>query len=193
MKNLVATIALIASVNSFAAVNYSASVELPTSASQIKLASAEYQLIPTKTIVRTIPGCVETPETYGTCTTTVVLESEGAVVAHVSYLDLQFSEPEVQWVSVNLKTDSFSPEAVTALKAASPAWRFPFSKVRAEFAKNNLSASVKTISKDIQVIDMRNSKICQRNDDGEILGNCSDVLVYKTAKTSVKEVSVLKK
>jgi hypothetical protein len=147
MKSLAIVFGLVAAVNSFAGVIYSNTADLSTSTTQFKLDSAEYKLIPTKTEVRPIPGCVQNGEiSHPTnCEDTIVLESQPVVHVNVSYVDptLVSEGYDKSWIGFTFKLEDFSAEDVAALKAAYPTWRHPFSRAGQKFAKKNLSLEVK--------------------------------------------------
>ena len=87
----------------------------------------------------------------------------------------------------------FSEDEVASLKAAYPTWRHPFTNAGRRFAKNVLKMEVKTAERTIQVVDVRNSKLCPVLESGETYPGCEEILVYKPATTYVKEVTVSKK
>jgi hypothetical protein len=186
---------LLASVNSFAGVIYSNTADLSSSTSQHKLADAEYKLIPTKVEYREIPGCREDGEVQRECTETIVLESQPVIAVNVSYVDSMFSSEgnDKNWLTLNMKLEDFSAEDVAALKASYPTWKHPFSRAGQKFAKKNLQLQVVNAARTIQVVDVRNSKLCPVLESGETLPNCVEHIVYKPATTTVKEVTVLKK
>ena len=102
MKNLVFVVALVASNIALASVNYYNQVVLSNSASQVQLTNAQYDLVPTKTAVRPIPGCNTGGEAGNNCEETIVLESEAVIRANISYVDRTFvSDPnDKSWTSV---------------------------------------------------------------------------------------------
>lgn len=186
---------LLATVNAFAGVIYSNTADLSSSTSQHVLADAEYKLIPTKVEYRWIPGCREDGEASRDCRETVVLESQPVIAVNVSYVDSMFSSEgnEKNWLTLNFKLEDFSAEDVAALKASYPTWRHPFSRAGQKFAKKNLQLQVVKATRTIQVVDVRNSKLCPVLESGETYPNCVEHIVYKPASTTVKEVTVLKK
>lgn len=195
---LVAAIAF-ASVVAQAEVNYSNQVVLSSSATNVQLADAEYVLIPTRTEVRPIPGCHPHGENSFDCNETVVVESEAAIRANISFKDSTFGSGDgaldKQWISVLFRTTDFSADEVASLQAVYPGWKHPWSKVQAQFAKNKLSLSVEKVKQPLQVVDMKKSKICQINhESGEKLNpNCQDQIVYKDSWTMVFVATVTKK
>lgn len=190
MKTFVMALTLLASMSSFAA-----TADLSGSTTQHKLADAEYKLIPTKVEYREIPGCREDGEASRDCTEVIVLESKPVIVANVSYVDPMFSSEgnDKNWLMLQFDIAEFSEEEVASLKAAYPTWRHPFSNAGRRFAKNVLKMEVKTAARTIQVVDVRNSKICQVLESGETYPGCVENIVYKPATTYVKEVTVSKK
>lgn len=172
------------------------SAELPNSSTQIKLTDAVYAVIPTRTEVRQIPGCNSGGEAGQDCTQTVVLESEAMIQANVSYIDGQFSYGEGdngQNLVLNFKLADFAASEVAALRAVYPTWKHPFSKAPRAFAARNLQLTVRNVEKTIQVVDVRNSKICPIGESGQADGNCVEKLVYKNVKSTAKEVTVSSK
>lgn len=190
MKNLMIVLSLVTSMSSFAV-----TVDLSGSTSQHKLVDAEFKLIPTKVEYREIPGCREDGEASRDCTEVIVLETKPVITANVSYVDSMFSSEgnEKNWLSLNFEASEFSAEEIASLKAAYPTWRHPFSNAGRRFAKNVLKMEVKTAARTIQVVDVRNSKLCPILESGETYPGCVENLVYKPATTYVKEVTVSKK
>lgn len=189
MKSFAIAFALLSSVSAFAA-----SADLSIGTRNFKLVDAEFKLIPTKTEIRQIPGCSPYGERNPSdCEEVIVLETREAVVANVSYDD-PFSASEgnqVSWLTLELDMADFSAEDIESLKKAYPTWRHPFSKAGRNFARKNLELSVVRAERTIQIVDVRNSKLCPQNgESGETLPGCVERLVYKDAKTTVNEVTV---
>jgi hypothetical protein len=196
MKSFALIFVFFAAVNSFAEVIYSSSADLSTGTRLFKLDTAEYKLIPTKTEIRQIPGCFPHGERHPSeCQTEVVLESQPVVHVYVSYQDplMQSESNEKSWVGFNFRLEDFSAEDVAALKSVYPTWRHPFSKIGSKIAKKNFTLEVKKSERTIQVVDVRNSKLCPIMENGEPVPGCVERIVYKPAKTWVNEVSLLKK
>lgn len=197
MKSFALAIGLLAAVNSFAGVIYSNTADLATQTSNFKLDSAEYKLIPTKTEIRTIPGCNPNGEAGNICTEEVVLESQAVVHVNVSYYDPSLQSDggmQKSWIGFNFRTEDISAEDLAALKAAYPTWRHPFSKAGKRVGQKNFELTVKNrAERTIQVVDVRNSKLCPVLESGETYPGCVEVIVYKPAKTWVNEVTVNKK
>ncbi len=194
MKTLAIAFTLAASFNSFAGIVYSNTADLRTSANQIKITDAEYKLLPTKVEVRDIPGC-QISESNSICTETVVLESQPAIVVNVAYVDSMFRQEGnlKENLALNFRLEDFSADDVEALQAASPTWAHPFSTAGKAFAARNLELQVVKAQRTIQVVDVRNSKICRTLESGEMEPGCKENIVYKPATTTVKEVTVLTK
>lgn len=195
MKGLLFVLALAVSANSFAGDLFSKTKVLDLGTSNFKIEYAQYGAIPTKTEVRTIPGCDVTADRHPVdCEETVVLESETVVSVIVTYKD-PTSVDEYQtpaWLTFNFRPEEISAEDLAALRSVS--WRTPFSKIPANVAKKNFTLEVKRVQKDVQVIDMANSTICATNvETGAVIFNCEENIVYKTVQRWFKEVSVLKK
>lgn len=197
MKKLIFAATLMAACFATAAVNYSNQVTLSSSAGQIKLTDVQYDLIPTRTVVRPIPGCNPYGEQGGPCEETIVLESEAVIRANISYVDSTFSSDgnEVSWTSVVFRTSDFSAADVNSLKAVYPTWKYPFSNVARNFARNKMTLSAQTVKQTIQVVDMKNSRFCDvNNETGEKLNpSCRDQVVYKDSWTNVVLVTVKRK
>ncbi len=188
---------LLVGSNAFSAdVNYGNTADLSTTTKNFKLANAQYALVPTKVEVQKIPGCNANGETSQDCTKVVVLESEAVVQANVSYVDTTFSSGEaneVSWLTFYFRLSNFSASEVEALKAVYPSWKHPFSRVPAKFAAKNFELSVTKESRTIQVVDVRNSKLCPVQEDGSIQRGCKEVIVYKNVETPVNAVTVSSK
>ncbi|WP_408098286.1 hypothetical protein ACJVC5_05060 [Peredibacter sp. HCB2-198] len=192
MKCLLFVMALTVSAHSFAGDLFSQTKVFDLDTSDFKIEYAQYGVIPTKTEVRQIPGCDVTADRHPVdCEETVVLEKEAVVSVIVTYKD-PTSVDEYQtpaWFTVH-----FRPEDIPAVELAtlrSVSWRTPFSKIPSKVAKKNFKLEIKNVRKEIQVIDEANSTICPRDNNGFF--DCEDVIVYKPAMTTVKEVTVLKK
>lgn len=187
MKTFAIAFALLSSVGAFAA-----TADLSISTRNIKLVDAEFKLVPTKVEYREIPGCREDGEASRDCTEVIVLETRPAVFANVSYEDSTFSSEgnEPNWLTLELNMADFAQEEIESLKKAYPTWRHPFSRAGRNFAKKNLSLSVVRAERTIQVVDVRNSKLCPILESGETYPGCVERLVYKDAKTTVNEVTV---
>jgi hypothetical protein len=163
MKNFAIALGLLASVNSFAGVIYSNTADLSTSTTNHKIWRAKKFNLATKTETREIPHC--NMETNYPCTEVIALERTPVLMVDVEYKDSMFSSEgnEKSFVSFIL----------------------PVSE-----AGKKLNLSVKRAERTIQVVDVRNSKICQVMENGETVPGCVEVINYKPAQTWVKEVSV---
>jgi len=196
MKTFAIAFGLFAAVNSFAGVIYSNTADLSSATNQFKLEDAEYKLIPTRTEIRQIPGCNPHGDRHPIeCQEEIVLESQPVIRVNVSYKDPTFtSEGQMkEWIGFNFKLEDLSTEDVAALKLAYPTWRHPFSRAGRNVARKNFTLNVKRAERTIQVVDVRNSKLCPILESGETMPGCVEHIVYKPAKTWVNEVSVLKK
>ena len=129
MKAILVAVIALAATTVQAQVNYSNQVVLSSSASNVQLADAEYVLIPTRTEVRPIPGCNPHGENSFDCNETVVIESEAAIRANISYRDSSFGSGDgamdKQWSSVLFRTADFTAEEVASLHAVYPGWKHP--------------------------------------------------------------------
>ena len=166
MKNFAIALGLLASVNSFAGAIYSNTADVSTNATDFKIWRAKLFNLATKTEIRDIPNCNPYGEPGGPCTEEVAIERTLVLAVDVSFQD-GFSSGEGQ-------EKSFVSFVLPAADAG-----------------KKLELSVKRAERTIQVVDVRNSKLCPINgESGEILPGCTENIVYKPAKTWVKEVSV---
>lgn len=166
MKKFALVLGLFASVSSFAGVIYSNTADLSTGTYNHKIWRAKIFKLATKVEVREIPGCIPGGEAGNICTETVVLERTPVLQVDVSYND-QFNQGEGS--DQGFVTFYMDPAD----------------------AGKKLSLSVKRAERTIQVVDVRNSKLCPINgESGEPAPGCIEHIVYKPAKTFVKEVTV---
>jgi hypothetical protein len=167
MKNFAIALGLLASVNSFAGAIYSNSTDVSADARSFKIWRAAKFNLATKTETRDIPNC--NIEYQSPCTEEVALERTLVLAVDVEFID-PANSPEYDGRSFV----SFVLPATDAGK--------------------KLNLSVKKLQRDIMVEDNRASKYCPRigeAGDGEVVNsNCKDIIVYKPAKKTVKEVSV---
>ncbi len=192
MKFLVLFSLLISGL-AFGQVNYSNTIDMDRAHSNFKLDQAVYSMIPTRTEVRTIPHC--NMETDYPCTEVVVLESEPAIQVYVDYTEGRFNDPENMkgHVSFNFPIELFAADEVAALKAASPMWRLGGARTRRAFAQRNFTLSTRLAQRTIQVVDVRNSRLCPVMENGETQPGCVERIVYRSAITMVREVTVNQK
>lgn len=190
MKSILFTAVLVLAQLSWAGVRYNNQVELPDSATQIRITGAQYAMIPTKTEVREIPDCDPYSEYRPTCTETVVLETKPAIQVNISYVETRMPYEDQYNTTVILPLSAFSPEDVAALKAVYPAWKHPFTSVPRKFAKNKLALVVVKTKKDVQVVDARRSVLCPLDDNMNPPYGCVEKLVYKTAQSPVLVATV---
>lgn len=168
----------------------SANITLSNDVSQIKMDEARFEMLATETKI------VEKDNCFGDqypCTEEVVVASKPMVRVYVSYQDQYYTgeRNEKTYTSALFSPSDFSAEDVAALKEASRPFHKPFSKFRTEFAKRNFSMKVGETRVAVQVLDMKNSKICNVNGEGgfEISPtNCREHLVYKTEYRKAKLV-----
>lgn len=171
----------------------SVSVDLPVSTIAHKLVDAEYVIVPSKTEMQRIPGCIPSAEAGEDCMREVIIESYEAIQADVSYqrsANPDSEGQEVSWVSFKFDLSQFGKNDVDSLKAVYPRWKHPFSRAFKRFASSNLDLSVKTASRTIKVIDMSRSKLCRVQQDGTRQPGCVDYIVWKEVYTKVKQVTV---
>jgi hypothetical protein len=187
---LVSTVASAQVVSS--PVAYSDAADLSTSTTQIKMTGARYFEVATKTSTTKIPGCNEWGENYtpGDCDRVVVLEREPVIQVDVEYVDPSFRSEghDKMHLNFNLPVAAFNAEEVAALKAKRGL--FGVQLYSAAFAKKNLELSVSKATRVIQVVDVRNSKICQVMESGEVVPGCVEVINYKPANTTVKALKI---
>jgi hypothetical protein len=162
MKNFAIVLGLLASVSSFAGVTYSNTADVSAAASHFKIWRAKGFDLATKTEIREIPGCGG--DQYP-CTEEVATER-----TKVLAVDVEYSDPQLQSEGNDKQFVSFI---------------LPASDIGKE-----LALTVKKVQRTIQVVDVRNSKICRELESGEIEPGCVEHLVYKPAQTTVKEVTV---
>ena len=166
MKNFAIALGLLASVNSFAGAIYTNTADVNANATDFKIWRAKLFNLATKTEIRDIPGCTLNGEASGPCTEEVAIERTLVLAVDVSYKDPMFQSEGQELAFVSF-----------VLPAAD--------------AGKKIELSVKRAERDIQVVDVRRSKLCPVNgESGEILPGCTENIVYKPAKTWVKEVSV---
>ncbi len=192
---LVGLTILAASLAQAGNVTFSNQVVLPSSASQVKLVDAEYVLVPTQTVIHTIPNCNPHGEAGLSCEETVVLASGAAIRANIGYRD-SFSSGEgneMSYTSVMLNPASFTADEVFMLKSVYPQWKHPFSNAGRDFARNHLNMVVSKAKTSIQVVDVKKSHLCQQNEAGNTAPNCVEHLVYKTVSSSALMATVNRK
>jgi len=167
MKNFAIVLGLLASVSSFAGVSYSNTVDLPSSARGFKIWRAQIFQLATRTEIRQIPGCNPNGERHPVeCQEEVALEREPVLMVDVSYTDI-FSQGE-------------GNEKSFATLHLDPA-----------DAGKKLSLKVVKAERTIQVVDVRNSKLCPVLESGDTYPGCVENIVYKPAKTIVNELTVI--
>lgn len=194
MKTKMMMIALTLAFVGSASASVSKTLSFNTGVYNFSLEDAQYDLIPTKTVTRPIPGCVEGGEAGNVCEETVVVESQPVIRVYLSYSDTFFPSNERPYSSVTFDVADFSAAQVELLKSVYPGWKHPFSNVNRQFAAENFTLEVKTVRKTIRIVDMQKSKICP------IIGevglpdpNCREELVYKESWTNAVEATVTKK
>lgn len=191
-KMIIAAIAFVAASSAFAGA--SKSVSFNTGVSRVTLDGAAYALIPTETMTRPIPGCVEGGEAGNVCEETVVVASKPVIKVFLSYSDTFRPANERGQASVTFDVTDLSADEVELLKSVYPSWKHPFSNVNSEFGKSKFSLDVQTVKKTIQIVDMANSKICPIiGEAGSPDPNCTEELVYKESWTWAVVATVTKK
>lgn len=166
MKNFAIALGLLASFSSFAGVIYSNSADVSAQTRGHKIWRAKIFNLATKTEIRQIPGCNPNGERHPVeCQEEVALERTPVLAVDVEYRD-PFNQGEGNEKSF-----------VSFVLPASDAGK-------------ELSLTVKKVERTIQVVDVRNSKICPVLESGETYPGCVERLAYKPAQTWVKEVTV---
>lgn len=170
---------------------YSDSADITVSATQIKLTDARYFELATKVVESQIPGCQENGEQGpGACTQVTVLERTPVIQVNVEYADQMNQEEGNMKTNMNFNFDvaDFSAEEVAALKAKRGL--FGIQLYSKSWAAKHFTLSVTKEQRTIQIVDVRNSKICRVLENGETEPNCVETLVYKEAKTPVKALKI---
>lgn len=196
MKILSIVAVLIAANAAWANIGASRQVEFASSVTQVQITDAQYDLVPTETITRPIPGCRTTGESSDTCEETIVVASEEVIRVYLSFQDNMFSNDrnEPSYTSVVFSPADFTPAQVELLKSVYPQWKHGFSNIPRKFARENFTLEVKNVKKPIKVVDMSRSKICPPiGDSGEPLPGCVEDLVYKDSWTNAVVATVTKK
>lgn len=198
---LVLALSLLVTVPAFAGIIFSDAADIDKAHSDINLYDVRYVQLPSKTEIRQIPGCFPNGERHPSeCEETVVLERQPAVVVDVKYVEGIFRDPEMRhsYVTFNLRPEAFSAEKIAELEKNSKGV-FDFSgrkfRARAAWAKANLELVTNLVTRDIQVVDMRTSRFCTYHDDRypERIPGCVEVINYKPAKSTVREVKIVVK
>ncbi len=190
---LVFTLGLFTSLAIAKDITYSNSADLSVNSIAHKLVDAEYVVLPTHTERQKVPNCTPNAESGEDCMRDVVIHSVGAIRANVSYKRSAHSESEgqeVSWLALNFKLTDFDAGEVEMLKSVYPRIKHPFTKAYKKFAARNLALKVKTVTHNIKVVDMAQSTICRTRQDGTKIPGCKEVLVYKDATSTVKNVTV---
>jgi hypothetical protein len=177
---------------------YRDTAELDVVHSAIKLTDARIKLVPKKIEISRGTWCNR--ENMESCVQTTVLEREEVLQVSVEYKDGNYQssddripDSDLRPLYFNLPTSALPTEEILALKKVSGALAISWRKYRARqaFASKFLELEVKKVSKDIQVIDYENSRICPRHhESGQIEFGCKDELSYKPGKASVQLVKV---
>ena len=189
---------LMVATSAFAQVNYSNTTDIDRAHSNIRITDARYFAIATRTEVRQIPGCNPHGERHPSeCEETVVLERTPVVQVTVSYTEGIFRDPDFRegHLYFNFKLSDFDVEEVEKLRAASGLWDFTGRKyrIRKAFAKKYFELRAELVSRTIQIVDVRNSRLCPIGESGEPRPGCVEELRYKPVQIKVHEVTVLKK
>lgn len=184
---------LVTATSALAQVSYSNTADIAKEHTNIRLSDARYFEVATRTEVREIPGCNPNGEAGDICTEVIVLERRPVIEVTVSYSEGVFHDPEMRegYVTFNFDVNDFDAAEVAALKKSSRPWSLGLGRLA--FAKKHFSLSSKLATRTIQVVDVRNSHLCQQTESGETLPGCVEVLNYKPATTIVRELTLTKK
>lgn len=168
---------------------FSNSVELAKEHRDIKVADARYFEVATKVEYTMDRHC--NPLGDRDCTVVNVLERTPAIQLTIEYTDGIFPDHENDhkaYMTINLPIEQFAFDKVEDLRAASGF--FGGHRVRQAFIRDHINFSVNKVMKTIQIVDVRNSKLCTITDSGEPQYGCKEVLVYKPATIMVQKVEV---
>lgn len=170
--------------------------ELHAAHSQVTISDARYAELPTKVEISKKDFCPG-QDRWELCEEVTVLERMAVVQVTVQYKDGIFpwaegrskTERGIHTVNLNLPLEAFNNSEIEVLKSASGI--FGSFRVRQAFVSNNLKLSNVRTLKTIQVVDVRNSKLCtaNRRNDGPN-PTCKEVLVYKPMTITVQKVKV---
>jgi hypothetical protein len=198
MKKIFLMIGLALTFNAFGGVVYSNTMDLHVEVEDVKLTSAQYGLFPIKLETRKIPGCFPNGEVRPSdCEEVVVVESSPMIEVSISFEDpAKRGEDNYRSsiVTLKLRPEEFSEAELLPLKK-SRGLRSIFSRAGKRFVDQHLTLSVRNVEREITVIDTRNSTFCRIDNDNYPPrdSDCVERIAYKTAKTWVKELTVLKK
>jgi hypothetical protein len=170
--------------------------KFPNTVSEIKVTDAYYDLVPTETVTRPIPGCTPGGESDRDCNETVVISSEEVIRVYLSYQDSLFPEESRQpkTTSIVFSPSDFTPDQVALLKSVYPMWKHPFTTVNQDFARQNFSLDTKVVRETFQIPDPSRSKLCvPRGDSDFIEPGCKEEIVYKDTWHDVVVATVTKK
>lgn len=184
--------------SAFAQVNYSSTMEIDRAHSNIHISDVRYFALATRTEVRQIPGCNPHGERHPSeCEETVVLERTPVVQVIVTYTEGIFRDPDFRegHLYFNFRTSDFESDEVAKLKTASGLWDFSGRKfrIRKAFAKKHFDLKAELVTRTIQIVDVRNSRLCPIGESGEPYPGCVEELRYKPIDIKVREITVIKK
>jgi hypothetical protein len=168
---------------------FSNSADLAREHRDIKAIDARYFEVASKVEIRQNPHCNHSGEID--CTETIVLERVPAVQVTIEYTDGIFPDHEADnkaYRNFYLPTELFSAGEIEELKAASGF--FGGHRVRQAFLREQINFSVSKVKKTIEIVDVRNSKICHINESGYPELGCKEVLKYKPATIIVQRVNI---
>lgn len=180
MKFALAFGLLIAATTSFAQVSVSA--DLPVGSQQIKIADARYFEVASRVVTTKLPGCSNNGEQYGMCDNVIVRDVTPVVELNISYDDGSFTGAEggsVRNLVLTFPVEAFSPADIAALKG---------SRFSRSWAKAHFDLTVTKEARTLQVVDTRNSRLCNIGEAGEPAPGCVEDIRFKTATTIVKAV-----
>lgn len=186
MKLFFGFIALLTVSTAFAQIKFSDTTDLDKAHSEIRLADVQYRLLPSKTEVRRIPGCRLTGNASRDCNEVIFLEKQPVVEVLVAYQDGIFRDSDrrlrKQYFTLILRPEAFSAQVLAELKVSRRSMRVLF-----------VELSSNLVTRNIQVLDVRNSTFCPIDNEPYPRPGCVEVLNYRPGKIQVREVKVIVK
>lgn len=190
MKLIFAFIAMLLVTSAFAQINFSDSADLDKAHSDIRLEDVEYRLLPSKTETRRIPGCRPTGNASRDCYEVVILEKQPVVQVTVGYMDGIFRDSDrrvrKQYLVLNLRPEVFSEQSIAELVGLRK-------RARLAWAEKSIELQTSLVIRNVQVIDMRNSRLCPVDNEPYPRPGCVEVINYKPGQRKVQEVKVVLK
>lgn len=188
--------AILASASSaFADIRFFDTTDVDKAHTNIRITDARLFQMASKTEIREIPNCH--PE-YGPCTEEVAIERRPVVIVEVTYTEGFWRDPDMKEGYVNFLLDpaTFTESEMATLEAHSRLWDFSgkHSRARKSWWSKRFALETTLASRTIQVVDVRNSKLCPISDHyPDLPRNCVEHIVYRPAQTKVREIKVIVK